>query len=205
MALRGYLSARTAAPSPQQRLFRSETTAQARRWDKCAPVPRRAAFSTARRRSTPISERGHSGSGMNSASSPGTLGKSPSCQLRLASSIRAFELETKFHQMCRWPSIGAPPRSTMRASAAARRVAAASANTRIRPRSARSWPQGMRRRRRRRLASRERPVLNPAYRCARYAEGRAAVTGEVGCSDLSGSDCQAALLPRNGPSLASLG
>ena len=44
---------------------------------------------------------------MYSASSPGTLGKSPSCQFRLASSIRAFELETKFHQMCRWPSIGA--------------------------------------------------------------------------------------------------
>ena len=43
------------------------------------------------------------------------------------------------------------------------------------------WPGvGMRR-----LASRERPVLNPAYRCARYTEGRAALTSEVGCSDLS--------------------
>jgi hypothetical protein len=44
VALRGCLSARTAAPCLQQRLFRSETTAQARRWDKCGPVPPRAAF-----------------------------------------------------------------------------------------------------------------------------------------------------------------
>jgi hypothetical protein len=35
VALRGCLPARTAAPCLQQRLFRSETTAQARRWDKC--------------------------------------------------------------------------------------------------------------------------------------------------------------------------
>jgi hypothetical protein len=53
---------------------------------------------------------------MNSASSPGTFGKRPSFQSSLACSIRSFELETKFHQMCRSPSSGAPPKSAMRAS-----------------------------------------------------------------------------------------
>ena len=48
---------------------------------------------------------------MNSASSSGTFGKRPSFQSSLVCSIRSFELETKFHQMCRSPSSGAPPKS----------------------------------------------------------------------------------------------
>jgi hypothetical protein len=52
-----------------------------------------------------------SGSGMNSISSPGTFANRPSLQSRLACSMRSFELETKFHQMCRGPSSGAPPMS----------------------------------------------------------------------------------------------
>ena len=55
------------------------------------------------------------GSGMNSVS-PGTAGNRPSFQSALACSIRSFELETKFHQMCRGPSIGSPPRTISRAS-----------------------------------------------------------------------------------------
>src|SRR6516164_3283652 len=56
---------------------------------------------------------------------PGTFGNLPSFQSRLACSILALELETKFHQMCRSPSIGAPPMSTMRASAEARKTTSA--------------------------------------------------------------------------------
>ena len=51
-----------------------------------------------------------SGSGMNSLS-PGTLAKRPSFQSALAFSMRSFDDDTKFHQMCRGPSIGAPPSS----------------------------------------------------------------------------------------------
>ncbi len=58
-----------------------------------------------------------SGSGMNSRSSPGTMPKRPSFQSDLARSIRAGELATKFHQMCRSPSTGAPPMSDEAAGA----------------------------------------------------------------------------------------
>src|SRR5581483_5968367 len=55
-----------------------------------------------------------SGSGMNSGS-PGTLAKRPSFQSALARSMRSFEEETKFHQIWRGPSSGAPPSSIRRA------------------------------------------------------------------------------------------
>ena len=42
---------------------------------------------------------------MNSCSSPGTFGNRPSRQSRLACSILARELETKFQKMCRSPSM----------------------------------------------------------------------------------------------------
>ena len=61
----------------------------------------------------------HSGSGMNSLSSPGTVSKRPAFQSALACSMRSLREETKFHQMCRGPSIAAPPTSTTRASLAA--------------------------------------------------------------------------------------
>src|SRR5262249_9240959 len=51
-----------------------------------------------------------SGSGMNSLS-PGTLAKRPSFQSSLALSIRSCDDDTKFHQLWRGPSIGAPPSS----------------------------------------------------------------------------------------------
>src|SRR5437764_11123 len=53
---------------------------------------------------------------MNSVS-PGTFGKRPSRQSRLACSIRSGRLETRFHQMWRAPSIGGPPSSRRRGSA----------------------------------------------------------------------------------------
>src|SRR6185436_20478024 len=53
-----------------------------------------------------------SGSGMNSISSPGTFSKWPAFQSALACSMRSLRDETKFHQMWRGPSIGAPPRMT---------------------------------------------------------------------------------------------
>ena len=46
---------------------------------------------------------------MNSISSPGTLPKWPAFHSALACSIRSLREETKFHQMWRGPSIGAPP------------------------------------------------------------------------------------------------
>jgi hypothetical protein len=95
--------------------------------------------------------------GMNSASSPGTLRKRPSCRLRLASSLRGFEPETKFHQMCRGPSIGAL-------------VAAGD--------DAVDDVGG--------LLTVSGPSSTPSYRYTRYTEGRATRTGEVECSDLSG-------------------
>ena len=58
----------------------------------------------------------HSGKGMNSLSSPGTLSKRPSFQSALACSMRSLREETKFHQMWRGPSIAAPPSSVSRAS-----------------------------------------------------------------------------------------
>ena len=61
----------------------------------------------------------HSGSGMNSLSSPGTVSKRPAFQSALACSMRSLREETKFHQMWRGPSIAAPPTSTTRASLAA--------------------------------------------------------------------------------------
>ena len=65
-------------------------------------------------------ERGYfSGSGMNSISSPGTLPKWPAFHSALACSMRSLREETKFHQMWRGPSIGAPPRMTKCASVAA--------------------------------------------------------------------------------------
>jgi hypothetical protein len=54
-----------------------------------------------------------SGKGMNSVS-PGTGSKRPSAQSRLACSMRSVELDTKFHQMCRSPSMASPPRSINR-------------------------------------------------------------------------------------------
>jgi hypothetical protein len=54
-----------------------------------------------------------SGCGMNSVS-PGAGSNRPACQSSFACSIRSFELETKFHQMWRLPSIGSPPSSITR-------------------------------------------------------------------------------------------
>lgn len=51
---------------------------------------------------------------MNSVSSE-TGANRPILQSSFACSIRSFELETKFHQMCRAPSIRSPPRSIIRA------------------------------------------------------------------------------------------
>src|SRR5215471_2804857 len=65
-----------------------------------------------------------SGSGMNSISSPGTLPKWPAAHSALACSIRSLREETKFHQMCRGPSMGAPPRIIRCASVTAWRVIA---------------------------------------------------------------------------------
>ena len=53
-----------------------------------------------------------SGNGMNSISSPGTLSKWPAFQSALACSMRSLRDDTKFHQMWRGPSIGAPPTMT---------------------------------------------------------------------------------------------
>ena len=61
----------------------------------------------------------HSGRGMNSTSSPGTLGNRPSFQSRRARAMRSLELETKFQSMCRSPSSGAPPTSTTRVACSA--------------------------------------------------------------------------------------
>ncbi len=57
-----------------------------------------------------------SGSGMNSISSPGTLPKWPAFHSALACSMRSLREDTKFHQMWRGPSIGAPPTMTKCAS-----------------------------------------------------------------------------------------
>jgi membrane dipeptidase len=73
---------------------------------------------TGRAAGGPLTAQG-AGSGMNSCSSPGTLGKCPARQSAAARSIRARELETKFHQMCRSPSSFAPPTSIARAGASA--------------------------------------------------------------------------------------
>src|SRR5215470_4986268 len=59
----------------------------------------------------PGDDRDHfSGSGMNSISSPGTLPKWPAAHSALACSMRSLREETKFHQICRGPSMAAPPR-----------------------------------------------------------------------------------------------
>ena len=49
---------------------------------------------------------------MNSISSPGTLSKWPAFQSALACSMRSLREETKFHQMWRGPSMGAPSEVT---------------------------------------------------------------------------------------------
>lgn len=59
----------------------------------------------------------YSGSGINS-SSPSTVPKRPSDQSDLACSIRSFEVDTKFHQICRGPS-DEPPITMMRLSESA--------------------------------------------------------------------------------------
>src|SRR4051812_18506245 len=64
-----------------------------------------------------------SGNGTNSFSSRGTLGNALSLHARFAFSIASLELETKFHQMWRSPSRGAPPRSMTLAASGARRRA----------------------------------------------------------------------------------
>src|SRR2546427_376604 len=46
---------------------------------------------------------------------PGTLGNRPDAQSAFACSICSRELETRFHQMCRGPSIVAPPSRSTRA------------------------------------------------------------------------------------------
>ena len=51
---------------------------------------------------------------MNSVS-PDKLSKRPAFQSAFAISIRSFELDTKFHQICRGPSIGSPPNNIRRA------------------------------------------------------------------------------------------
>src|SRR6185312_5872293 len=56
---------------------------------------------------------------MNSISSPGTLPKWPAFHSALACSMRSLRDDTKFHQMWRGPSIGAPPTMTKCASLAA--------------------------------------------------------------------------------------
>ena len=56
---------------------------------------------------------------MNSISSPGTLPKWPAVHSALACSMRSLRDETKFHQMWRGPSIGAPPTMTKCVSVAA--------------------------------------------------------------------------------------
>src|SRR5207237_10738380 len=78
------------------------------------PPPAAAALPQGREKKQP-----HSGSGMNSVSSPGTLSKRRSFQSALACSMRSRREETKFHQMKRGPSIAAPPTSTTRAVVAA--------------------------------------------------------------------------------------
>ena len=50
----------------------------------------------------PLLVKGTCGRGMNSSSSPGTLGKRPAVQSSRACLIRSREEETKFHQTCRW-------------------------------------------------------------------------------------------------------
>ena len=55
----------------------------------------------------------------NKLVSPGTGAKRPSCQSAFACSMRSFELETKFHQICRGPSSAAPPSSRSRAAPSA--------------------------------------------------------------------------------------
>ena len=77
-----------------------------------------------------------SGSGMRSGS-PGTRAKRSSRQSCFARSIRASELETKFHQMCRGPSSGAPPATITRESSSARQAAVPAANSISSPSS---WP-----------------------------------------------------------------
>src|SRR5215475_4349309 len=62
-----------------------------------------------------------SGSGMNSVS-PGTGVKRPVFQSCFACSMRSFDEETKFHQMCRGPSSAVPPRNIMRQLLTARTV-----------------------------------------------------------------------------------
>ena len=59
------------------------------------------------------------GSGMSPSSSPGTLGNRPACHHAWLS-MRASELDTKFHSTYRGPSGGAPPRSRSRESTSAR-------------------------------------------------------------------------------------
>ena len=62
---------------------------------------------------------GVSGNGMNSISSPGTLPKWPAFHSAFACSMRSLRDDTKFHQMWRGPSIGAPPQITRCASVTA--------------------------------------------------------------------------------------
>jgi len=57
-------------------------------------------------------ERYFSGNGIYSISSPGTLPKWPAAHSAFACSMRSLRDDTKFHQMCRGPSIGAPPTMT---------------------------------------------------------------------------------------------
>src|ERR1700722_18546342 len=59
------------------------------------------------------------GRGMNSFSSPGIRPNLPSFHSCLARSMRSLEDETKFHQIWRGPSSGAPPNNIARAGASA--------------------------------------------------------------------------------------
>ena len=70
--------------------------------------PRRWHLETARQASG-------SGRGMNSVS-PGTVSNLAIFQSALACSMRSLLEDTKFHQMCRGPSIGSPPSAINRAS-----------------------------------------------------------------------------------------
>jgi hypothetical protein len=57
-----------------------------------------------------------SGKGMNSSVSPGTGSNRPAFQSAFAGAIRSGRDDTKFHQMCRGPSIVSPPMTTKRAA-----------------------------------------------------------------------------------------
>src|SRR4029077_787424 len=70
-----------------------------------------------------------SGSGMNSGS-PGTLAKRFSLQSAFAFSMRSLLEDTKFHQMWRGPSIGAPPSSITLAPPAPATISAGCAGLR---------------------------------------------------------------------------